>query len=195
MDLDVRAKITIILGLLDEVLYKVMNEKTTTGLWCKLKSLYLPKSLTNKLFLKKQLYSFRIKEGISVLQHLNAFNLQYLNAFNRNLSDMLALKVKLEEEDKTLLLLSSLPQSYDHLARTIMYEKETVELEYVRQIFQNNKLMKKTDSTEKASNLVVKEQGERSQSRGPKKGGTKASSENFNCYYCKQPGHMKKTCS
>ena len=33
----------------------------------------------------------------------------------------------------------------------------------------------------------------RSHSRGPKKG-TKAFSENNDCYYCKQSGHMKKNC-
>jgi len=38
MDLDVRAKTTIILCLSDEVLYNVMNAKTTAGLWCKLES-------------------------------------------------------------------------------------------------------------------------------------------------------------
>ena len=54
--------------------------------------------------------------------------LQYLNAFNRILSDLLAPEVKLEEEDKALLLLSSLPSSYGHLATTIMYGKKTLEL-------------------------------------------------------------------
>jgi len=47
---------------------------------------------------------------------------------------LLALEVKLEEEDKALLLLSSLPSSYDHLATTIMYGKDTLELEDVRQM-------------------------------------------------------------
>jgi len=75
-------------------------------------------SLSNKLFLKKQLYSLQIKEEILVMQHLNAFN--------QILSDLLALEVKVEEENKALLLLSSLPQSYDYLATTIMYEKETL---------------------------------------------------------------------
>ena len=56
-----------------------------------------------------------MKEGTPVLQHLNTFN--------QNLSDLLALEVKLEEEDKTLLLLSFLPQSYDHLATAIICEK------------------------------------------------------------------------
>ena len=85
----------------------------------------MTKSLSNKLFLKKQLYSLRMKEGTHIL---------HLNAFNRILSDLLALEVKLKEEDKALLLLSSLPSSYDHLASIIMYRKETLELENVRQM-------------------------------------------------------------
>jgi len=103
-----------------------MNKETTAGLWCWLESLYMTKSLSNKLFMKRQLYSLRIKEGTSILQ--------YLNAFNRILSILLALEVKLEEEDKALLLLSSLPSSYDHLATTIMYCKEILELEDIRQM-------------------------------------------------------------
>ena len=62
------------------------------------------KNLSNKLFMKKQLYSLQTKQDTPILQ--------YLNTFNRILSDLLALKVKLEEEDKVLLLLSSLPSSY-----------------------------------------------------------------------------------
>ena len=84
----------------------------------------MTKSLSNKLFMKKQLYSFRMKEGTPILQHFNAFN--------RILNDLLALEVKVEEEDKALLLLFSLPSSYDDLATTIMYGKETLELEDVR---------------------------------------------------------------
>jgi len=62
VDLDVRAKTTAIICLSDEVLYNVMNEKTTTSLWCKLESLYMLNSLSNKLFLKKQSYSLWMNE-------------------------------------------------------------------------------------------------------------------------------------
>ena len=73
--------------------------------------------------MKKQLYSFRMKKDTPIPQHLNAFN--------RMLSDLLALEVKLEE-NKDFLLLSSLSSSYGHLATTIMYGKETLELEDVK---------------------------------------------------------------
>jgi len=77
----------------------VMNEETTVDLWCRLESFYMMKHLSNKLFMKKQLYSLRMKESTPILQHLNTFN--------RILSNLLGLVIKLEEEDKTLLLLSS----------------------------------------------------------------------------------------
>ena len=102
-----------------------------------------------------------MKEGTPILQ--------YLNVFNRMLSDLLALEVKLKEEDNALLLLSSLPLSYDHLATTIIYDKETLKLEDVRQMLQNNKLIKKTDSMEEVSGLFVKGQRGRSKSKGPKR--------------------------
>jgi hypothetical protein len=58
-DLDARALSTIRLCLADEVLFNIVGEETTTGLWNRLESLYMTKSLTNKIFLKRQLYSLQ----------------------------------------------------------------------------------------------------------------------------------------
>ena len=125
-DIDFHANATIILCLLDKILYIIMNEETIACLWCRLESLYRTKILSNKFVMKKQLYNLQMKKGTRILQHLNAFS--------RSLSDWLAPGVKLEEEDKALLLLFSLSSSYDHLATIIMYDKETLELKDVRQI-------------------------------------------------------------
>ena len=59
--IDFRAKVMIILCLSDEILYNVMDEETTVDFLCRLESLYMTKSLSNKLFMKKQLYSFQMK--------------------------------------------------------------------------------------------------------------------------------------
>ena len=48
-DVDFRTKVTIILCLSDVFLRNVMNKNTTAGLWCRLESLYMTKSLSNKL--------------------------------------------------------------------------------------------------------------------------------------------------
>ena len=114
--------------------------------------------------------------------------------FNKIVSDLLALELNLEEEDKALILimLSSLPPSYDHLVTTILYGNETLELEDVRVMLINNDLMKKTDSTDEALGLVVKKDHGRSRSKGPKR--DKKSSNLGSCYYCKKPGHFKRDC-
>ena len=119
---------------IDEILCNVMKEETTASLWYRLESLYMTKILSYKLFMKKQFYSLRMKKSTPILQ--------YRNIFNRILSDLLALEV-MTEEDKIFLLLFSLPSNDDHLATTIIYDKEILELEDVKQMLQNNELMKR----------------------------------------------------
>ena len=43
-------------------------------LWDKLGTLYQSKSLVNKLFLQKNMYNLRMKDGDSVIEHLSVFN-------------------------------------------------------------------------------------------------------------------------
>ena len=60
-DLDARALSTICLCLEYEVLFNIVGVETTTCLWNKLESLSMTNSLTNKIFLKRQLYSLQMK--------------------------------------------------------------------------------------------------------------------------------------
>ena len=72
---DRKAKGLIRLCLADLVLLNVFDEKTLNSLWTRLGFVYQAKSLVNKLFLRKKLYSLRMEEGGSIIEHLNAFNL------------------------------------------------------------------------------------------------------------------------
>ena len=67
------------------------------------------KRLSNKLYLKKQLYGLRMKEG-TVLEHLNFFN--------KVISELLTVDIKIDEEVKSLILLCSFTQSYDYIITT-----------------------------------------------------------------------------
>ena len=69
-----KAKSTIRLCVSDSVLLNVSGEATMKTLWDKLGTLYQPKSLLNKLFLRKKLYKPRMKDGDLVTENLNAFN-------------------------------------------------------------------------------------------------------------------------
>nr|GEU42904.1 retrotransposon protein, putative, Ty1-copia subclass [Tanacetum cinerariifolium] len=74
----------------------VIHETTATGLWLKLESLYMTKSLANKLRLKYHLYTFRIKPCTSVQDHLDEFNTIF--------TDLENLDVDIDNEDKAVLL-------------------------------------------------------------------------------------------
>ncbi|KAK8916497.1 hypothetical protein KSP39_PZI022667 [Platanthera zijinensis] len=160
-ELDLKAISTIQLCLADEVMYNVVEVETTVDLWRKLEELYMSRSLTNKLYVKKQLYSLRMSDGAQLLDHLNVFN--------KLVSQLRNMDVKVEEEDQTLLLLSSLPRSFDHLVTTILYGKDTLKMEEVVTMLLSNE--KRSSSGLSASEgLLVKS---RDPSRGRSRGGGK----------------------
>ncbi len=65
-EMDESAVSAIRLCLAEDVLFNIVSETTTAGLWTKLEKLYMTKSLTNRILLKRQLYGFRMKEGTSI---------------------------------------------------------------------------------------------------------------------------------
>lgn len=48
------------------VLFNVMKKRTISRIWSRLESIYNSKFLTNKPFLKKQLYSLKMAENSAV---------------------------------------------------------------------------------------------------------------------------------
>jgi hypothetical protein len=68
-----KAVSTIRLVLVDEVMYDVMEEKSTAEIWLNLEKRYMSKSLTNKLHVKKKLYRLKMTEGVDLRHHINTF--------------------------------------------------------------------------------------------------------------------------
>ena len=58
--MDEKAHSSIMLCLSDDVIVEVAEEETAAGLWLKLESLYMTKSLPNKFLLKQRLFSLRM---------------------------------------------------------------------------------------------------------------------------------------
>jgi hypothetical protein len=89
----------------------VSGEAIAKALWNKSRTLYQSKSLVNKLFLWKKLYTLRMKDGDSVIEHLNAFNTV--------VSQLLSIDIKIFDENKCICLLFSLPNSWNNLVVAI----------------------------------------------------------------------------
>ena len=96
-EMDEREISAIRLCVADDVLFNIVSETTTAGLWTKLEKLYMTKSLTNRILLKRQLYSLQKKEGTSIADHLNALNTL--------LVQLRSIEVKIQSEDKAITLL------------------------------------------------------------------------------------------
>nr|GEU72451.1 retrovirus-related Pol polyprotein from transposon TNT 1-94 [Tanacetum cinerariifolium] len=120
-ELNKKAHSAVILCLGNKVLREVTGETTTAGVWSKLETLYMTKSLANKLYLKKKLYTFYMPAGRKISEHIDEFN--------KTVLDLANIEVKFEDEDLALLLLTSLRASYGHFVNTLLYGRKALTLE------------------------------------------------------------------
>ena len=116
-ELQLKAAGTIRLCLSDQVIYHVMDENSPKKIWEKLESQFMSKTATTKVYLKQKLYGMRMQEGSDLVE--------YMNAFNQVVTDLARLGATVDDEDRAILLLCSLPSSYDHLITTLTHNKET----------------------------------------------------------------------
>jgi hypothetical protein len=163
------------LSLSFDVLREVMHEKSAATLWKKLEELYMTKSLANKLRLKKHFYTIRMLEDTSMQPHLDEFNSIVV--------DLESLDVKIDDENKAILLLVSLPPSFKHFKEIMLYGNHT------SLSFENVK-----------SNLLSKEKFD-VDSRSEPKGeglivpGSREHKSNLYCRYCRKNTHHISQCS
>ena len=189
MSLEKRACAMIRACLADEILYGVLEEKTSKGLWSRLHTMYMGKNMCNKLVLKKQLYSLRMQEGEDVAGHIQRFD--------RMSMDLLNIGVDLEEEDKSLLLLCSLPGSFDPLVTTLLYGKETLVYEEIISVLRSNEQRERMTKREVfQEGLVASERPRKWKKKGEQVGWVQSRKGSMagKCYRCGVAGHFKREC-
>lgn len=59
-----------------------------------------------------------MNEGTNIVDHLHSFV--------KIISQLFSINVQMEYEDKAMILLSSLPPSFEHLVTTLMYGKDMI---------------------------------------------------------------------
>ncbi|TXG72685.1 hypothetical protein EZV62_001264 [Acer yangbiense] len=114
---------TIILNLSDNVLREVNDETTACNVWKKLESLYMTKSLTNKIRLKERLFSFKMDFSKGLGQNLDEFKKMIIELANAGE------KEKLSDENKAIILLNSLLESFKDVKAAIKYGRTSLSLE------------------------------------------------------------------
>ena len=82
-----------------------MKENTTSGLLKALSNMYEKPSAMNKVYLMRRLFNLQMSENGSISDHINEFNMI--------VSQLHSVDINFEDEIKALILMSSLPESWD----------------------------------------------------------------------------------
>ncbi|KAK0573894.1 hypothetical protein LWI29_015123 [Acer saccharum] len=114
---------TITLNLFDNILREVNDETSAFSVWKKLEGLYLTKSLTNKIYLKERLFGFKMDHSKGLGQNLDEFKKMIIELANARENE------KLSDENKAIILLNSLPESFKDVKAAIKYGRTSLSLE------------------------------------------------------------------
>ncbi|GJV95247.1 hypothetical protein Tco_1546824 [Tanacetum coccineum] len=69
----------------------------------------------------------------------------HINEFNKLILDLANIDIKIEDEDQALMLLTSLPSSYENFVETLLYGRESLTMEDVLATLNSRELKKKTE--------------------------------------------------
>lgn len=165
------------------------REQNAAAVRSKLESLYMTKSLANRLYLKQRLYAYKIKEDQSLEDQIEKFV--------KILDDLENIEIKLEEDDKALILLNALPRTYENFKDAILYGREqTITLEEVQSAIKTKQLQKKLSTGTEHSGEVLMTRG-RPQKRTYKSNRERLRSKSqarLKCFICHKEGHFKRNC-
>nr|GEV36326.1 retrovirus-related Pol polyprotein from transposon TNT 1-94 [Tanacetum cinerariifolium] len=118
-----KAYSTLIQCLEDRVIWEVTKEKSVAGIWTKLTSLYMTKSLANRLYLKKKMYTYYMSPCTKLGDRIDEFNKLILDLAN--------IDIEIEDEDQAILLLTSFPSCYENFVEILLYGRESLTWEDV----------------------------------------------------------------
>ena len=150
------------------------------------------------MFLIKKLMRLRYKEGTPIADHVNEFQ-----GIINQLSSM---GITFEDEVRALLLLGSLPDTWETFKVTICNSAPngvvTWNLVKTKVLNEESRKIADKDGSSSHSEMLVAESRGRSKSRGPSKGGERSRSKSkgkgkyadFVCHHCHEKGHIKWQC-
>ena len=179
-----KALSTLVLAVEPSLLYLLGDPQDPVEVWQKLCDQFQKKSWSNKLILRRKLLSLKPKENESIQSHIKAM-VETFDALS-------VIGEAVEEEDRVVHILASLPEKYNMLVTALEASSEVPKLEVVTEKLLNEerKIKEKCESNPRgdAQNsihdaLLVNSQNKSRFSENPRK-----------CFYCGKTGHQIRFC-
>ena len=188
------------------VFHHIAKETDAYTLWKKLEGMYQAKTARNKALIMRRLVNLKLSSGTSVAEHTSEF--QSL------INQLSSVEMELGDETQALLLLSSLPDTWETLVVSLSNSAPNGKLtmSLVKDALFNEEVRRKDMSTNQSHALVTENRGRqqrssrgrgrqqengrsngrgRSMSRGRSTDGRRPT---YKCYHCGMEGHLKKNC-
>ncbi|TYK10877.1 Retrovirus-related Pol polyprotein from transposon TNT 1-94 [Cucumis melo var. makuwa] len=184
--MDEMAYSTILLYLSDEVL-RLGDEVTTTGeLWKKLESLYLTKSLPNKIYIKEKFFGYKMDQSKSLEENLGEFQ--------KIVVDLNNIGEKMSDENQAVILLNSLPETYREVKAAIKYGRDSLTMSIVLDALKTRNLEIKKERKD-GELLMARGRSEKKSWKGKERNfRSKSKEKSRKCFLCHKEGHFKKNC-
>ena len=168
-----KALSTIVLAVETSLLYLLGDPQDPVEVWNKLCDQFQAKTWANKLSLRRKLYSLKLKENESVQDHIKAM----VEIFD----SLAVIGEEVEEEDRVVHILTSLPESYNMLVTAFEASSEVPKIEIVTERLLNEE--KKVKEKRGTSGGLSGEALFTNNSNRPKV-----------CFHCGESGHIKRFC-
>ena len=114
---------------------------------------------------------------------------EHVNIFNQVVTDLVKVEVTIDDEDTVIILLCSLPRSYEHLVTTPSYGKEAVKVDDILVALFAHEQRRKNNAGESSSGDAFFMKGDPGRETDKKK-----KKKGPQCYKCKDWGHVRKDC-
>jgi acyl-activating enzyme 14 len=143
------------LSLSRRVAHNVTKERSTARLMEASSGMYEKPSANNKVHLMKKLFNLKMTKGTSVTQHLNNFN-----TITNQLSSV---EIEFDDEIRALILLASLPSSWEGMRTTVSNSAGKSKLKYddIRDLILAEEVRRKDSGESLGSALNINTRGRR----------------------------------
>lgn len=98
----------------------------------------------------------------------------------------------MSDENKVIILLNSLPESYHEIKAAIKYGRDSLTLDVVLSALRSRELEMKKLKGKKAKVLTVRGQQEKRSPRSQSKSKSKTNSKGKRCFYCHKEDHIRR---